>query len=236
MWHWSGGNGVLAGRSAAVVLGVRWVSDDAPAEIVTDKRPRSGDIVAYRDTLAPDEIVRRGAMRVTSPARTGYDLARRLPFLEAVIMVDALGQATGLQPGELLECASRHPGARGLRQLRRVAEVADPAAESPGETRIRVAIIEGGLPRPISQYVVEVEGGFVARADLAWPEWKVIVEYDGAHHFHDEAQMRRDVDRWNYLGALGWTVIRVTRHQLRDGGAVVLFQIRQALRAAGALV
>lgn len=235
-WKWSRGEGALVGRSAAAVLGVKWVPDDSPAEVATSKRAPSVGIIGYRDVLKPDEVQRHGAMVVTTPLRTSFDLARRLPFDEAVVMVDALGQLTGLTPRQLAEFAQRYPRARGQRQLRDVVAVADPGAQSPWETHSRLTIVRGKLPRPKSQHVIRVHGKFVARVDLAWPEWKVAVEYDGSHHFTDQAQARRDVERWNALTALGWTVIRVTKHQLRDGGATLVEQIRQVLRAAGAPV
>ena len=74
-----------------------------------------------------------------------------------------------------------------------------------------------------------VEGGdWLGRVDLAFPEAKVAIEYEGAYHFQDE-QIVRDDDRYARLCAAGWTVIRLSAADLRDLGAVVE-RIRAALR------
>jgi len=86
--------------------------------------------------------------------------------------------------------------------------LADPRAESPRETALRLLLVAAGLPRPESQ--VEVRDGvrFVARLDLAWPQARVAIEYDGAHH-RGFLQHSRDLERHNALRALGWIVIQV---------------------------
>jgi SAM-dependent methyltransferase len=66
-------------------------------------------------------------------------------------------------------------------------------AESPPETRLRVALVRAGL-QPVVQHVVTDEHGFaLARADLAYPDARLAVEYDGADHFD---KMRAERDRF----------------------------------------
>ncbi len=229
-----GEDAILAGRSAAVVHGTKWIDDDEPAELI-----RSGFM------KAPPKLLLRGnqlehneidvGRRATTPARTAYDLGRRLPFGDAVAMVDALCNASGLKPGAVQEIADQHIGARGVVQLRRVLDVVDGGAESPQETRTRLCLIDAGLPRPATQIVILDEfGRFVARADLGWPEWKVLVEYDGAQHWTDRRQRSRDIDRIATLEALGWKVIRVSADLLHNRPEVLINRVRAALREAGA--
>ncbi|SEM39347.1 Protein of unknown function [Rhodococcus maanshanensis] len=133
--------------------------------------------------------------------------------------------------------AERHPGARGLVQLRRVLDLVDGGAESPPETRTRLLIVRDGLPRPETQILVrDGSGRVVARSDLGWESWRVLVEYDGDHHWLDERQRSRDIDRAADLEALGWAVIRVSAELLRDRPDVVLERVRAKLRMAGAPV
>ena len=77
-----------------------------------------------------------------------------------------------------------------------------------------------GLPPPVPQFDVVDDGVWLGRVDLAWPEQKVIVEYEGAYHF-DGVQMARDDVRIARLVAAGWRVIRVAAHDLRDMDGVV---------------
>src|SRR5581483_7924763 len=110
---------------------------------------------------------------------------------------------------ELSTYCLTHRGLRGVRQLRRVCELMNPRSESPMETRVRVLLVMSGLPVPESQVVVlDRSGRFVARADLGYPEEKVIIEYDGAFHWE---QRRADDRRREAMRALGWTVLVVSR-------------------------
>ena len=96
----------------------------------------------------------------------------------------------------------------------------DGRSESPPESWVRVACALGGLPAPIPQFDVVADGVWLARVDLAWPDARVIVEYEGEYHF-DGLQIARDDVRLRRLVAAGWRVIRVAAHDLRDMDAVV---------------
>jgi very-short-patch-repair endonuclease len=98
--------------------------------------------------------------------------------------------------------ALRHPGARGARQLSEVLRRSTCLAQSPMESRIRIAIEDAGLPMPVLQYRV---GPYFL--DLAYPERKIALEYDGRTHLTPE-RARRDLNRQAYVTRDGWTVIR----------------------------
>ena len=84
--------------------------------------------------------------------------------------------------------AERHRGVRGLVQLRQALHLVDGGAESPYETKTRLVLLSGGLPRPPTQIEVRNEWGVaIARIDMGWEEWKVGVEFDGAQHWTDPA-------------------------------------------------
>jgi hypothetical protein len=215
--------GVLAGYAAAAVLGVDCAPDDAPAEVLlaTNSRPHPG-LLIHRGTATGADLTVVGDLRVTSPLRTAWDLARRLPLVEAVVVVDALagcvaGSAGGFAPAELLARRAAEPGARGARRLAEVVALADPRAESPPETRLRVALVRAGLPRPEVQFPVLDEYGFeLARADLAYPAAKLAIEYDGSTHF-EPSRARRDRERDGELAGIGWQTLRVVADDVGIG-------------------
>ncbi len=236
-WLYSGGAAVLAGRSAAAVHGTRYLDPHAHAELI---RPRSaskrtsGALVVHNEDLMPAEIGCVQGMRVTSPARTAFDLGRRIPGDAAVVLLDALFQATSVSTADVLRVAESHPRAVGSPRLRAVLPLVDGGAESPQETRTRLLIVRHGLPAPQTQVNVHDEDGiFCARLDMAWPQWKVAVEYDGAWHWEQRGQRGRDVMRHERLTALGWRVVRVTAEQLRTVPAAVVGRILEHLRLAG---
>src|SRR5690606_35632822 len=59
----------------------------------------------------------------------------------------------------------------------------------------------------------------VARVDLAYPELKIAIEYDGDGHRSDREQWRRDIRRQRELERRGWIVIHLTQADLDDPDA-----------------
>ena len=219
------GRGVLGGYSAAALLGADVAPRDAPAEVLVQREQRThpGLLVRRGDVLPPERRTAYGCT-VTSPLRTAYDLARRLPLIEAVVAVDALGDRA-FDPADLLR--RRERGARGGRRLDQVVALADPRAESPMETRTRLMLVLAGLPAPVVQHeVFDARGRLVARFDLAYPEAMLAIEYDGAGH----AGLGYD-DRLRDIrtGALGWHTIRLTAADLGRRRPETLASIRAQL-------
>ncbi|MDO8308345.1 MAG: DUF559 domain-containing protein [Actinomycetota bacterium] len=154
-------------------------------------------------------------MTVTTPARTWLDCAQFLPAEHVVAMGDQVLRrqlATAQDLDSLIRWAR---GRRGVRTARAALPMLDGRAESPGESLTRCALRLGGIPRPECNIDIISDGEWLARADLAWPDFRVIVEYDGAVHL-SEGQRRHDARRRNLLQEAGWTVIVFTAADLKD--------------------
>jgi very-short-patch-repair endonuclease len=67
---------------------------------------------------------------------------------------------------------------------------------------------------------VRIGSRVIARVDLALPDLKIAIEYDGRWH-EDDLQRALDNGRLAELRANGWTVIVVTAELLRDHGRLV---------------
>lgn len=234
-WLWSRRRAVVAGNSAAALLGTKWVSPSLGAELVHDNRKPPPKISVHSDTLAPHETLAVEGIAVTTPARTAFDIGRRTASpLRAVQRLDALINATDVKLNDIEAVISDHSGARGLVRLRRVLPLVDGGAESPQETRTRLVLVDAGLPRPQTQIVVYDEyGDFVARVDLGYEELRVGIEYDGPQHWTDPGQRRRDIERASALLDLGWTIIRVSSELLRYRQGTLIGRVVAAMRAAG---
>ena len=234
-WLWSKRRSVVAGQSAAAMLGAKWVDGRAPAELIHDNRRPPPLITVRADTLLPVEIRDVGGVPVTTPARTGFDLGRHtVSRLAAVQRLDALAYRTSVTVDDVEAVAAAHPGVRGLARLRSVLPLIDGGAESPQETAARLALVDAGLPRPETQVDVFGRfGEFIARLDMAYPDVHVGIEYDGAQHWTDPAARQRDIDRLFELTALDWTVIRVSRDLLRYRRPTYVARVEQALRDRG---
>lgn len=194
-----GHGGVVGGHSAAELLGASCGPENAPAEVVPPGRMRAHSGLRVREEqLAADDITWIDDVAMTTPLRTAYDLARRRSIVEAVVAVDALTHAFPFAPQDLIAFSYHHLGARGSARLPEVVRLANPLAESPMETRIRLAILFDGLPMPVLQHPV---GPYLL--DLAYPEIRLGIEYDGREHLKPERALR-DLDRQAYLTANGW--------------------------------
>lgn len=234
-WLWSGRQASMAGLSAAALYRTRWIEADEPAELYRRNGKPVDGILIHRDELADDETRLVGGIAVTTPARTAFDLGRRRGRVQAVVRLDALAQATSVRLTDIVPLVGRHPGARGLVQLREVLDLMDAGAESPQETRTRLVLVDAGLPRPQTQIVVP--GNFLgrrhARIDMGYEEFKVGVEYEGAQHWTDPAVRANDIDRYAELAAQGWIIIRVSSDMLRWRPHVIVARTCQALRTRG---
>lgn len=189
---WLATRAPLAGTSAAAVLGTLWLNPDLPAEIIRADRHAPPRIVVHSWTLTPGETCMVAGMDATTPARTAFDLGRLHRADVAVPLVDALLNATGIKPADVLAVAEAHPGARGVARLRALLPMVDGGAESPQESRLRLVLVRAGLPAP--QTPIEFRDLRI-RVDMGWWEWRVAVEYDGVQHWADRRQRSWDIDR-----------------------------------------
>lgn len=233
-WLWSGREATIAGLSAAAMHGSKWIDSRLPAELNRAEACDVDGLLIRREKLLDDEICVVRGIPVTTPARTAFDLGRRKGLRTAIIRLDALANATNLQPEHIGAVTTSHRGLRGLVQLRRAVELMDGGAESPQETRTRLLLVDAGLPKPQTQIVVRDSFGYpLARVDMGYEEWKVGVEFDGQQHWTDPARRSADIDRRAELGALGWRMVHVSSDLLRYRSGVVVVRTCAALEAAG---
>ena len=232
------GRGVLSGYSAALLLGADCAPDPGlPVEVTV---PGGGQRVhpglrVHRDQLAPGEITSVGDVRCTTPMRTAYDLARQDDLVEAVVAVDRLSNVYRFQPDLLLNFAVHYAGARGTERVARVLAEASPYTGSPMESRLRMVIVEAGLPRPMVQWPVQdVLARTVVWLDLAYPELDIGIEYEGEIHAA-AARVRRDTSRYTRLVDRGWRIYRYTKDEVYGEPDLIVAELTRAyLRATGA--
>lgn len=233
-WLWSGRRGVLAGLSASALHGAKWVEPGTPAELVHSNRRPPRLIVVRGDRLLDGETDLADGMPVTAAARTAFDLGRRLPLSAAVPRIDALMNATGVTVEEIAAVAAAHGGVRGLRPLVESLSLVDRGAESPYESMTRMLLVQNGFPKPQTQIrVLDGNGCVVARLDMGWRQWRVGVDFEGAHHWTDPRQRNRDLERYALLPELGWADIRLNSAMLHNTPRKFLDRVGAALVARG---
>jgi very-short-patch-repair endonuclease len=220
---------VFIGSTAAWLHGIYtalWV----PIEVAVPRISTTSRLVGVairRCSIPATETSIRDGLRVTSAVHTVADLACRLPLTDAVALLDVALHRRLVKSGEVLDWANAHIGYRGTQRLRRALDLADPAAESVMETRLRLVLVLAGLPRPRSQVTLRDDFGvFLARPDLCYPDALLAIEYDGATH---RETLVEDNRRQNRLVDAGYRLLRFTAGDVLNTPAAVVSIVRRAL-------
>jgi very-short-patch-repair endonuclease len=136
----------------------------------------------------------------------------------------------GFGPDRLLHFAAHYPRARGVARLAEALACADARAGSPMESRLRMLLVLAGLPRPGVQY--PVQDPVRRRAvwlDLAYPDHRIGIEYEGAEHTEPD-RVLRDAGRYTRLVDAGWRIYRYTEFEISRERDRIVAEITRAMR------
>ncbi|WP_345184278.1 endonuclease domain-containing protein [Microbacterium panaciterrae] len=238
----------FVGSTAVRVWGLphprRWTSEE-PLEVAVPRDatpPKTAGIRGRRLLEGRATTWRIGSLPVVDPIAAVFSCADELSVDEAVVLIDALLTTADNYPNllpdrplirrdeieERLRQWARFPGRR---QIQEALSLARDRVESPKETETRLLILGAGLLEPVVQHEVRDARRLIARVDLAYPAWKIAIEYEGDGHRTDAAQWRRDIQRQRELEDRGWLVIRITQLDLAEGADALLDRIRRAIAA-----
>jgi hypothetical protein len=228
----------IAGPSAALLHGVDFAATvDDDVHVLVPRTARFGPVRGLRvhtGEIPSTDLETRQQLLCTQPPRTAWDVAVWLDVVPAVVILDGL-LGTGLvKPNELgaLWAERSLLNTRGPGTARRAFDLADGRSGSPQESRLRVRLVLAGVPRPVCQYEVVLPSGVLLHPDLAWPEFKVALEYDGAYHA-EPGRLHLDRRRLNQLATAGWIVLHATSLRLRTDFGGIVREVRAALMSRG---
>ncbi|TJY69372.1 hypothetical protein E4J89_10590 [Arthrobacter sp. CAU 1506] len=106
-------------------------------------------------------------------------------------------------------------------------------ADSAPETRLRLALVDAGLPEPsLNEPIVDDWGRIWHSPDMQYKDYKLTIEYEGAHHRTSE-QLARDIQRAEQTAAIGWLERRVSKEDMHGDARSAVSKIRTALRSQG---
>lgn len=202
--------------------------------------PRAVGVRGHRVPSAAASITEVEGLRVASPASTWAmlgawsvtDLVALGDYFCRVWRVGHGRPDPGRPPlttveslGEALK-ASRRIGAARLREALGLIRC---DAWSPRETACRLRLVAHGLPEPELNMDVFDRFQFLGCVDLAYPQYKLGIEYHGALH---HATYAEDVERIARFRADDWTMLEVTNILFRDGDRLER-RAEAALRSRG---
>jgi very-short-patch-repair endonuclease len=186
---------------------------------------RSGAVIRRSDLDQADVVQRRG-LPTTRLARALAEVCAHSNLTDAVVIADEALHRRRITLEELASWASENRNRHGIRRLRKVIDLAEPLAESPMESRLRMLLLLGGLPRPEAQVTIRDQGEVIGRVDLYYEAERLGIEYDGGVH---RGSLADDVRRQNALLRVGVRLLRFTARDVLGDPESVLHQVRALL-------
>jgi len=206
-----GGSELVFSHASAAVLWELPLFRSAPHRVHLSGRAASGHVraseplVARHEVVVParDTAVRQG-ITCTGLARTVADVLRAASFETGLSLADAALHRTAWSRNHYDEdaaedlrrdVADRLPrGGRGVRRARRVLELADGRAASPGESVSRLYLVDLGFAVPRLQVPIAAPGRGFFYADFGLDDVDAWGEYDGEGKYTDPAMRGAGVD------------------------------------------
>lgn len=194
-----GEGAALTGLAGAAHLDWYELPGGAPIEVAVPvgRRRRQDGLKVRRVVLHPTEVRVVDGLRCCASARILLDVAACHPGrLEQVWRGARFREMLDME--EIAAVLDRHRGERGTRRLRELWERrADllGRADSGGEFTTLTAARRAGLPEPSLNEPYVLSSGRKPRFDLFWPEFGLVLEYDGPYHDDPEViaeDRRRD--------------------------------------------
>ena len=129
---------------------------------------------------------------------------------------------------ELRQALARRRGKRGAKTLTAAIGQVRAPVDSPKETQLRLRLVAHGLPEPQIQVPVWTSSGW-RRADLGYPEARLLLEYQGDGHRTDRAQWLQDLTRVQQFQDAGWRVMLIGADDIDPDCTALAHRVRRAL-------
>jgi hypothetical protein len=188
--------------------------------VPTPKRaPRRRGTRGHSAVLGAGDIEIVAGVPVTTVERTWCDLGGILDMPDLIAVADFLlwHEAPLSTVARLTAAIEAYPPRSGRRMLRRALSLTSDHSRSRPESLVRVDLTVSGLPTPEPNHKVYLP---IARRtvylDLAFPRYKLELEYHGDQHRTDVRQWRSDIRRGNDIGDDGWQTLQFTGDDLAD--------------------
>jgi very-short-patch-repair endonuclease len=196
------------------------------------QRKSVGFVRLRRTRRMPATHSAHGSLRWVHPARAVADLALQMTSLAEVRSVIADSIQRGRCSFALLRDELRAGPMRGSALFRQaLGEIAD-GIRSAAEGDLHDLIRKAGLPLPLFNAKLFVDGEIIAVPDCWWPQVGVAVEVDSREWHFSPHDWEKTMRRHEAMGAHGIITLHFTPRRIREEPAEVVKAIREALAAA----
>jgi hypothetical protein len=183
-----------------------------------------------RKFLDPLDMTSLRGIPITTVALTLVDLSYRFTERGLQLTVDDALRRHLLRLPHLRACVQRLHGyrQRGLGAIDALLERRGPGfhpGDSDSELRVGELLVAAGLPAPVKQHKVVIDGEHY-KLDLSYPPLKIDIEYLGFEVHTTEAAFHRDRRRATELRLAGWLVLELT---WETSDAQIVSQVRRAI-------
>jgi very-short-patch-repair endonuclease len=204
-----------------------------------NKRPSNLAVIHEPRLLLPEHIVQRGPVRLTTPARTLFDLAAMVHVDRLARNVDAMIVRRYTSPPALhamLRVLARRgrPGIRNMREVLAERPIGYKPPESALEARVAQALVNGGLDAPERQVDLGDDDGWVARVDLYYRPLQLIIFVDGDFWHSMLSDRAGDARQQARLERAGFHVERVDEKTVYLDPHSIVRLVRQVQRRRAA--
>lgn len=198
-------------------------------------------VTLHRARRRPAELGTAHGMLLSAPGQLFVEASAQLSLTEQICLADQMvrvprqefeGRCSPLiTPAELSRAVAAQRGRPGIVQARQALPLVRAGADSPPETLLRLALVEAGLPEPQLQIRLDVDDPFSPVGDAGYRRQRVVLQYDGEHHFTPK-QQARDQRRNAEFEADGWAVVIANREDLRESFVRITRRVRVLLERA----
>jgi very-short-patch-repair endonuclease len=212
----------IAGPTAGRLWGFRRLPPDQRIHVIA---PRASNpaiarwVVPYRTDARHEQDIgeRDDGIRVTSRARTAFDLARWLGPDDLLSVIEQASHDGHVGDDQFLAVAAdwlspRRPWARSFLQALDRRLPGGPAESHP-EVRVADALRHAGVRRLVRQHRIQLPDHGEARFDLAIPELRWAIEVDLHPRHRETLGAASDAHRDRAAAAAGWITTRITAEQ-----------------------
>ena len=198
-------------------------------------------VIHHEGLCLDDDVIEQNGYLVVKPARAALEAGALVNTEAAIVLLDDGLHKRRFTVGEMEAAFCLMQNWPAFRKLQIPVRFADGRAESIGESRTRYLCHVHGLPAPELQYdVLDRDGQLIGVTDFAWPEHRLLGEFDGKVKYGrflrpdedpGDAVFREKLREDRLRETLMWGMVRIVWAELYRG-AETAARIRRLMRAA----